>query len=286
MHIFDSMKVLPFQIPKPTKGNLIYQEDHAYIFYDKLHQHEEVQLSYIVQGSGTLIVGDTISTYKTGDVLAIGSNLPHLFKSEVNTIEKSLMLTLFFSKESFGSHFFDLEELKVTKAFFNHVENGFRLLSHKKGLENEFISLQTMSSLERFASFLKILQLMSKAKKESLSSYVYKKNYSVNEGKRMRDIMDYTMNNFHEKITLDRISDIASMTRNAFCKYFKKRTNKTYIEFLHEVRIENAVKLLQGKPEVSISEVAFQSGYENISNFNRQFKKIKNQTPSGYLKMS
>ena len=276
------MKVLPFQIPKPTKDNLIYQEDYEYVFYDKLHQHEEIQLSYIVKGSGTLIVGDTISNYKTGDVLAIGGNLPHLFKSEVSTAEKSLMLSLFFSKESFGRHFFDLEELKVTRLFFNQVENGFRVLSHKKGLESEFTSLKSMSNLERFTSFLRILQLMSKAKKESLSSYVYKKTYSIDEGKRIRDIMDYTMNHFHERITLNIISHVASMTKNAFCKYFKKRTNKTYMEFLHELRVENAVKLLQGKSDLSIAEVAFQSGFENVSNFNRQFKKIKKDTPRNF----
>ena len=106
------MKVLPFQIPKPTNDALIYQEDREIAFYDQLHQHEEIQLSYIVNGEGTLLVGDTISSYKSGDIFAIGSNLPHVFQSDSNLAEESVMLTLFFTKKSFGDDFFELEELK------------------------------------------------------------------------------------------------------------------------------------------------------------------------------
>ena len=276
------MKVLPFQIPKPTHDALIYQEDHEYVFYDKLHQHQEIQLSYIKEGEGTLIVGDTISNYQKGDLLAIGGNLPHLFKSEVSSTIKSHMLTLFFTKDGFGEYFFDLEELSEVRTFFNRVENGFKVLSNKKQLESAFLSLKDNSKLERFITFLDILKLFAKAKKQPLSSYVYEKNYSADEGKRMQDVMAYTMNNYHQNITLDSISDVASMTKNAFCKYFKKRTNKTYVQFLNELRIENASKLLLNKKELSIAEIAYQCGFGNLSNFNRQFKAVKKKTPSQY----
>lgn len=276
------MKVLPFQIPKPTNDALIYQEDHEFVFYDKLHQHEEIQLSFIAEGSGTLIIGDTISQYQKGDVLVIDGNLPHVFKSDVSTEQKSLMLTLFFTHDGFGSHFFELEELSETRSFFRKIENGFRVTSHKIGLKQAFESLAGQSKLERFTTFLSILKLLSKAKKESLSSYVYKKQYSVDEGKRMRDVMSYTMEHFHESISLDQISGIASMTKNAFCKYFKKRTNKTYVRFLNELRIEHACKVIRNQPELSISVVAFDCGFGNVSNFNRKFKGIKGMSPSQF----
>lgn len=276
------MKVLPFQIPKPTNDALIYQEDREYVFYDKLHQHEEIQLSFIAEGEGTLVVGDRISNYKKGDVIAIDGNLPHLFKSEPNPEKKSVMLTLFFTRDSFGNHFFDLEEFSEIRSFFSKIENGFKAVSHKTPLEEAFTSLKESSKLERFTIFLQILKTLTKAKKQSLSSYVYKKNYSADEGKRMQDVMTFTMNHFHEFITLDQISEVATMTKNAFCKYFKKRTNKTYVQFLNELRIEHACKLLMNKKELSVSEVAYQCGFGNISNFNRQFKTVKGKTPSQY----
>ena len=98
----------------------------------------------------------------------------------------------------------------------------------------------------------------------------------------MRDVMDYTMQNQHKKISLDSIAEVSAMTKNAFCKYFKKRTNKTYFRFLNELRIENACKLLLSEETLSIPEIADKSGFNNISNFNRQFKSIKQMSPSAY----
>lgn len=276
------MKVLPFEIPKPTNDTLIYQEDHEYVFYDKFHQHQEIQLSYILEGSGTLIVGDTISHYQKGDVLAIGGNLPHLFKSEPNIAVKSHMLTLFFTKQGFGEQFFDLEELSGVNSFFNKIDNGFKVLSHHKSLAESFIKIKNSDKLERFIIFLQILKTLTKAKKQPLSSYAYGKNYSADEGKRMQDVMSYTMNHFYETISLDEIAEVALMTKNAFCKYFKKRTNKTYVQFLNELRIEKASQFLLSQKESSIAEIGFQSGFGNVSNFNRQFKRIKGKTPSLY----
>ena len=140
------MKIFPFKIPKPNNDALIYQEDHEFVFYDKLHQHEEIQLSYIVNGSGTLIVGDSINTYKEGDILVIGSNSPHVFRSEKSD-EKSLMLSLFFTESSFGADFFLTEELKITRAFFNRSINGFKVVSQKKQLQSFFLELKTIKSL-------------------------------------------------------------------------------------------------------------------------------------------
>ena len=274
------MKVLPFQIPKPTEDALIYQEDHEYVFYDKLHAHEEIQLSFIAQGSGTLIVGDTISRYEEGDILAIDGNLPHVFKSDAKAEKKSLMLTLFFTRDGFGSNFFDLEELSELQNFFRKIPNGFKAISHKPSLVHVFLSLKESSKTERFLSFLHLLKLLSKAKKQALSSYVYKKNYSIHEGKRMRNVMSYTMEHYSESISLEQISEVANMTKNAFCKYFKKRTNKTYVQFLTELRIEHACKQLLQNKDLSISEISYACGFGNVSNFNRQFRLVKSLTPS------
>jgi len=277
------MKVLPFKIPKPNNDALVYQEDIEKVFYDKLHQHEEIQVSFISEGSGTLIVGDGVNQYSKGDVIVIGGNLPHVFKSEISN-EKSMMLSLFFTKDSFGEDFFDLEELNSSIKFFNRSINGFRAISHKQKLRDYFLDLKKSTTLERFILLLKIIETLSKCKTKSLSTFIYEKQYSDIEGHRMRDVFEFTMSNFTEDITLSQISDTAAMTKNAFCKYFKRRTNKSYFTFLNELRIEHACKLLDANNDASIAHIAEQSGFNNISNFNRQFKAIKKQTPSVFRK--
>ncbi|MGJ5642584.1 AraC family transcriptional regulator [Formosa sp. S-31] len=278
------MKVLPFKIPKPEQDSLVFQEDLDLLFYDKLHQHEEIQLSLIVSGEGSLIVGDTVNNYKAGDILVIGSNVPHVFKSDAQHETPSHMLTLFFTKSSFGSHFFELEELSELELFFNRASHGFKVTSHKESMTEAFLNLHKASKLERFITLLQLLRTTTLASYTSLSSFIYEKKYTDNEGKRMRDVFEYTMTHFEEDISLETIAEVAVMTKNAFCKYFKKRTNKTYFQFLNELRIEHACKLISKSNDLSISEIAYQSGFKNISNFNRQFKTVKGLSPSQFKK--
>ena len=278
------MKVLPFRIPKPEHDTLIYQEDKEIVFFDKFHHHEEIQVSYIAEGEGTLVVGDTINYYKKGDVLAIGGNLPHVFKSDINTNTQSEMLTLFFSIDAFGASFFELEELRELKPFFRKVNYGFKLSSKSKKLSQLFLQLHDSSKLQRFIILLEILKILSKSKTQPLSSFIYDKKYTDSEGERMRAIMDFTMQNYHYQISLDDVAQVSAMTKNAFCKYFKKRTNKSYFTFLNELRVENACKLLVSEKELSIADIAEKSGFNNISNFNRQFKTVRQMSPSEFRK--
>lgn len=278
------MKVLPFKIPKPENEVLVYQEDEEAIFYDKLHQHEEIQISWIVRGEGTLVIGDSVSDYQRDDLLVFGKNLPHVFKSDVIENGKSLMLSVFFSKDSFGKGFFGWKEFETLQSFFSKSEHGFRIISQKQSIQEKFLQLKKASRLERFIHLFEILQLISMSENELLSSFIYRKNYSDNEGKRMSDIFDFTMNSFTENITLKEVSDIANLTPNAFCKYFKQRTNKTYIQFLTELRIEHAAKLLRKNLDISVAEIATLSGFQNISNFNRKFKLLKKKTPVKFRK--
>ena len=276
------MKVLPFKIPKPENSAIVLQEDKEVYFYDKLHQLEEIQISIILEGQGTLLVGDTINYYKKGDVLVIGSNLPHVFKSDRLENITSHMLSLFFTKTSFGNDFFELEELKELRNFFKRSEHGFKITSSKKVAHQYFSQLKTAPKFKLFTSLLEIIKITSTSNYKSLSSFIYDKKYTDTEGKRMREVFEYTMTHFKSDISLETIASVATMTKNAFCKYFKKRTNKTYFRFLNELRIEHASKLLVEEKDFSIADIAYSSVYKNISNFNRQFKTIKKVNPSGF----
>ncbi|MFI2743532.1 AraC family transcriptional regulator [Zhouia sp. PK063] len=276
------MKILPFKIPKPEKEALVYQEDHEIVFYDQLHQHEEIQISLILESTGSLIVGDSINEYHPYDILVIGENVPHVFKTDALNSEKSVMYTLFFTKTSFGSEFFNIPDLNTLSHFFDEAVYGMKIMSNKQQIITHFQHLKLQNKIERIATLLQILNLIIDAQKLPLSSFVYQKKYTEDEGKRMNAVFEHAMNHFNETISLDTVAGKASMSKNAFCRYFKKRTNKTFFQFLIEIRIENACKLLYRNPDLSISIISEMCGFQNIANFNRKFKELKKVTPSQY----
>ena len=280
------MKVLPFKIPKPENNVLIYQVDKGREFYNRLHQHEEIQISIILSGEGDLVVGDTINRYGANDIVVIGSNVPHLFRSDISVDIESHMLTLFFTKDSFGKFFFDLIEMQELESVFKRIDSGIQLENKIDKVRELFLGLASETHLERFISFLNILKQISQARTKSLSSFIYSRVYSENEGERMSNVMNHAISNFDQEITLDEIANIANMTPNAFCRYFKQRTNKTFFQFLLEIRLEHACRLLVKTKDLNISEISDASGFKNISNFNRKFKEFKGVTPTSFRKLN
>lgn len=279
------MKVLPFKIPKPENATLVVQEDLGVKFYDKLHQHQETQISLIKKGEGTFIIGDHVGEFKQGDIFVIGENLPHVFNND-ELEDEVHMISLFFMKSSYGEQFFDFPEFKTLESFFSASNLGFIVRSAPVDLQDLVVGIIRQKGLERFISFMQILKVLSDHSLHTLSSAIHRKTYGEEEGKRMRNIFEYTMQNFDKTISLEHVSDIANMTPNAFCRYFKQRTNKTYINFLLDIRIGNACKLLGKKTDLSIAEVSYKSGFNNLTNFNRKFKALKGVTPSHYRKQA
>ena len=253
-------------------------------FYEKLHQHEEIQLSYIIAGKGTFIVGDTIRDFQSDDVLLFGSNVPHVLKSDPENNQDSYMISVFFTRDSFGEHFFNLPKLKDAKRLFNDASLGIKFQEHQTVLKPLFQAILHQKSLKRFAAFFEILSILAESKYKTVSSFMNTKNYTDVEGKRMSAVFEFVMNHFDQKILLEEIATIASMTPNAFCKYFKQRTNKTFFKFLTEVRIENACTFLSNQQQIAIANIAHDCGFFNISNFNRKFKEIKGVTPTEFRK--
>jgi len=277
------MKVLPFKIPKPENATLVVQEDKGLMFYDKLHQHQETQISLIKKGEGTFIIGDHVGEFHQGDLFVIGENLPHVFNND--KMEESVhMISIFFTKSSYGDHFFEFPEFKKLSPFFAASNLGLKINADQNGLARLIEGLVYQNKLDRFICFIEILKNLATASISTLSSAIHKKSYGEEEGKRMRDIFEFTLQNFDKTINLDQVADIANMTPNAFCRYFKQRTNKTYINFLLDIRIGNACKLLSKKTDLSIAEVSYKSGFNNLTNFNRKFKSLKGITPSAFRK--
>ena len=281
------MKVFPFKIPKTREQALLYQRDEELILYDKLHQHEEIQVSYIERGEGVIIVGDTVTDYIDGDILVFGSNLPHVLRSEKrNNAENpySLVHTVFFTTKSFGDKFFQLPELKSLEFFFESIKNGLKIEDNKNEIGQLIKQFAINKEIDNLVNFLKLLHLLNRSNKKILSSFSSQKQLTDTEGKRMQAIFEYVMNNYDQNISLNKVADIANMSKNAFCRYFKVRTNKTFFEFLIDLRIEKASRFLIKKEDLSIAEIADSCGFNNISHFNRKFKEIKGFSPLQFKK--
>ncbi len=277
------MKVRPFQILKPLEENLIVQVDKSQGFYKHLHQHREMQLSLVVKGNGKLLVGDSIHPFNDGDFFAIGSNSPHLFKTEESN-EQVHMISLFFTNETFGKDFFELSDLKEIKTFFEIIADGFRPLSDQNEIARLMHQFPKASKLSRILLFLQLLKLSCDIEKKPLTDFIYPKQTGLLAGERLQVVFDHVLHNFQKEIKLDSIAELVHMTPNAFCRFFKQRTNKTLFQFLIELRIEHASQLLKQHQDLSIAEIAERSGFNTISNFNRKFMGIKGIKPSQYAK--
>lgn len=271
------MKVLPFKIPKSGNTAIIFQVD-AGQFYGQLHQHQELQISRIIKGKGTVLIADTVHHFQEGDLFVIGGQQPHVFRNE--SVD-ALMHTVFFNPQSFGDSFLDLEEGKGVRNFYAFAKAGFKTLTTPQIMAT-FDAVSHNEGILRLAHFLQLIQLLTISDATPIASFVYHKNITEADGKKLHQIFEYSLQHFSEPIQLTDIAEVAAMTTNGFCKYFKKRTNKTYVQFLTEIRISHACTLLKERPELPITAIALLSGFQTLSHFNRKFKQFKKTSPSRY----
>lgn len=276
------MKVLPFIIPKPIGSTLTVQEDKVMAFYTQLHQHAEIQISHIVKGNGKLIVANSVHGYGGGDTFIIGGNVPHVFQSTPET-GPSHMITLFVTSENFGRGFFEVPEMDEVRQFLERSGRGMRLLSDRESLQKVMHKLPHSVTLHTFRLFLKLVHIINRAQKQELTAFVPSKKISNTEGRRLQLVFEHAMNHFDQPISLDQISSLVHLTPQAFCRFFKHRTNKTFFEFLLELRLAHACQLLLQPERMGIAEISEASGFPSISHFNRQFKKTMALSPSQYV---
>lgn len=286
------MKVVPFNVPKTAPEAFRYQEDNREHFYDQLHQHPELQIMLILKGEGTLVAGDYLGRFEADDLFIIGSEQPHVFrndevyyrKTKSKSKKKVHAISLYFHQQFVGEWFWNLTEMKAIRDFFKTSLRGYRVTGPtKEKLTSVILSTKNKTGLDRLSVFVEIFQVLTSSR--HLKSLSVTAPYGVHqpiEGKRMNDVIQFTFKESHRKVYLEEVAEIAHLSTEAFCRYFKMRTQKTYTTFLNEVRVSNACRLLMNQ-EMSIQDVCFQSGFTNISNFNRIFKRVTGKSPSTYL---
>jgi len=284
------MKVIPFTIPVAEKKTLIVQEDRLPYFYPFLHRHEESQLTLIVKGEGTLLADNNMHPFKEGDLFFIGANQPHIFKSgkiyfDKKEKQKVHSLTLFFNPEGSLRALTELPEMGPVKKWLQSSTKGYRISGPaKEKIKEAFLKTCSLSGPDQLISFIELLkQLTGSRQKETLGRTESPAKFTEAEGSRLNEIYQYSIKHFTENITLKKVAAIAHLTIPAFCRYFKKRTGKTYTRFLNELRISEASRVLVNGHFKSISEVAWDTGFVNISSFNRTFKQINGISPRRFI---
>jgi AraC-like DNA-binding protein len=285
----STMKALSFRIPKTEQTSFRVQVDDEPYFYDRLHYHPEWQITVILRGTGTLFVGDGINRFQAGDVFAVGSNVPHLLRSDALYYQPAspgvYAISLFFEQNSFGKGFFDIPEMQHIADFLRTTSRGVRVLGNAVAeLQELMINIVAENSFQRLQSLLEILNTFAEAPEfEYLSNSSFTEAQKETDGARLNDVLEFTLTHYQRPIQLEEAAQVASLSVPAFCRYFKLRTRKSYIQFLNELRVSAACKLLAER-EANISEICYEVGFNNLSNFNRQFKRVTGFTPSAYLR--
>jgi len=284
------MKVVAFNVPKIKKEAFRIQEDKGSHFYDQLHQHPEIQVMLVLQGEGTLIAGDYVGRFEPNELYVIGSEQPHVFRSDKNYYTpksklKVRAISIYFHEKYLGESFWQLEEMKLVRKFSLRAARGLHVMGKSKSEIAELIlRLKRAQGIEKLILFLSMLKKFCEApgsRPLSVSSLV--SEFNLDEGKRMNAILSFTFRESHRKIYIREAAAMANLSVEAFCRYFKLHTQKTYTLFLNELRVSNACKMLLHRDR-SIQDVCYQAGFNNISNFNRVFKKVMGKSPSLYLK--
>ena len=252
------------------------------------HYHPEYELTYIAQGCGRRFVGDHVESFVAGDLVLIGPDMPHFWRSddEYYLPESTLMaewVVLQFPLAFAQQVLQNLPEASAITGLLERARYGLRFSTEAASLMSNTIQQLTMQSgLEQVLSTMHILnQLATDRDACLLASEGYQLAPGAAETERMKRVLEFTLAHFRSEIRIEQIASVSGMAPAAFCRYFKKRTRKTYVEYLNELRIGHARKLLTNA-DLSVGQVGLECGFNNISHFHRQFKLYTGMTPLRY----
>lgn len=258
-------------------------------YYSTWHYHPEVEIILMLEGTGTGFVGDGFINFSPGTLSLIGSNAPHVWLNEKKYYEegaglKARSIVVKFREDFLGGHFFQVPEMVRIRALLKNAVRGLIFTGRRSASLSGMVQgiVKDQDPLDRLLILLRILRLMSlHSEFKYVSHRPFHEKGNPQDIDRIDKIYKFLMNNFTRRIDLSEVAEIASLSPTAFCRYFKSRTSKTFSQFLNEIRIGHACKLLIER-DLTISEVCYQSGFNYPSNFHKQFKKINKITPQAY----
>lgn len=274
------------KVPSQLESSFSVRRDSS--FGSLWHYHPELELHYLIKGEGVRFIGDNISNFSDGEILLLGENLPHKWHCREDSSEDTSRygveaIVLHFSSNCMGNDMLLLPEARLLPLLFEKAKGGMVIINKTRDKLIPLIEAASKAeNLDRLIALLSILKILS----ETNDYYQVTKEHSFYqsdkfETERLNVVCSYTMANYSQPITLEQIAAISNLTATSFCRYFKLMTNKTYYDFLTEIRISHACHFLI-EDKMSVDQIADKCGFYNISNFYRQFKKVIGVTPLTY----
>lgn len=252
-------------------------------FETNWHKHKEYELILLTEGYGTALIGDYVGDYKAGDVFFLGSDLPHWFrKTNQNVIGSAIVVH--FLKDFWGEGFLQMPETKVIRQLLESDNNGIQLEGVLQNHISQLIQqLEKAIGIERVNLLLQCLQQISQSKQYRIITESFDTSINKKENPAIEKIFNYSFKNFLEPVTLKEVAAVGGMTIPTFCRFFKRNIKKSYFDFIKELRIGHACKLLR-ETQDPILDICYASGYNSWAHFSKQFKEVKLQTPNQYRK--
>jgi len=276
-------------ISAPIDASFLARKDVLPCLDDQTHFHPEYELIYVVKGYGMRYVGESMHSFKEGDLAFLGPNLPHLWRNDRTFLDdpskKAEVIIIQFKENFLSEGFFDKPEMKQIKQLFQMAKCGLQI----SGDTNERVAEKMKRILDAdgcttILILLRILNILANSSDLSfLSSPAFHKGFSNCDSERMNNVYKYMTEHFKNDISLEEIASVACLSTGAFCRYFKKRTKKSFSQFLNEIKVAHACELLLNI-DLSVTAIGFNCGFNSLTNFNRQFKQVMQLTPGEYRK--
>ncbi len=286
------MKSVERRLPQEIdKSFIVFNEVGPYFPYP-WHYHPEYELVMIRRSTGRRMVGDHIGHFEEGDLVFMGPLIPHVWVNDPEFVQgkKEYLadaIVIQFVDNFLGQTFMQIPEMNEFRQFLKISDRGMVIKGKAREKINALMEEMLLNNgLQRLSSLFRIFDILSGLKKseyELLASPGSLQNINSNTSDHFNKINEYIMRNFYEDISLTEIASVANMAVTTFCNFFKEHYRVTFVEYLNRVKIGYACKLFS-ENEVNVVQAAYKSGYNNLSNFNKQFKKLKKMTPSEYRK--
>lgn len=261
-------------------------------FSTEFHFHMECQMTYVVESSGHKMIGDCIENFETDELTFLGSDIPHVWHNNEppdtpsdKTGRHARSVALFFSPDKLTLLLSNFYNTKKLEQVLQTSKRGMKFYGPtKEQLKELLFKMPHEEGAAKLILLLEILEILSTTKEYTLlASAGYVNTYLTKDNERIDKVFKYLFTNFSNEIKLDDVAALANMSKQAFCRFFKTRTQKTLVEFINEIRIAHAIKLMNSE-DVNIGTIAYECGYNSISNFNKFFKLVTNKTPSDFKK--
>lgn len=243
------------------------------------HFHPELEICYTMKSSGRRFVGNQIAEYEESDLVMFGANLPHGFTTDMYCSQVVIQMT----PDFLGEAFLQSPEMRHIKSLFSKSRKGLEFKgSAKKKAERIIHKLLEKDGMSKLILFLDLLNTLAKAKNvNSICSEEYALDFNEAQLGRIKIVYDHILTNFKKEVNIKEVAQKLNISEVAFYKFIKKQTKKTYTQIINEFRVNYASKLLMNTDK-TIAQICFESGYNNISYFNRKFKLIIGETPNDF----